>query len=88
MQNNLAYNNLNHGMALYNNVGPYVRPYQLVRAASSSPQQISGPEVLPIFGSHNDVVNNTILMNNQGRSAPGMRQRQLWCAGAQQHPDQ
>lgn len=68
VQNNLAYNNVNHGIALYNNVG--AGDTDAVRVASSSPQQVTGPEVLPIFGSHNDVIrNNTILMNNPGRSA-------------------
>jgi len=68
IQNNLLYGNYNHGIAQWNDANPYDR--SLIEPGPSSPGQIKSPEDLPLFGCHSNLIrNNTVLMNNEGRSA-------------------
>ena len=68
IQNNLIYNNLNHGIAQWNDQNPYDQAY--VEPGPSSPDQVKGPDDLPLWGCHENIVrNNTVLMNNHDRAA-------------------
>jgi hypothetical protein len=68
IQNNLIYNNRNHGIAQLNDANPYDEAN--VEPGPMSPDQVRGPDDLPLWGCHGNVVrNNTVLMNNPGRAA-------------------
>lgn len=68
IQNNLIYDNLNHGIAQWNDQNPYDQAY--VEPGPSSPDQVKGPDDLPLWGCHGNIVrNNTVLMNNDHRAA-------------------
>jgi hypothetical protein len=68
IQNNLIYDNLNHGIAQWNDQNPYDQAY--VEPGPSSPDQVKGPDDLPLWGCHGNIVrNNTVLMNNHDRAA-------------------
>jgi hypothetical protein len=68
IQNNLIYNNRNHGIAQWDDENPYDQAY--VEPGPSSPEQVKGPDDLPLWGCHGNVVrNNTVLMNNPQRAA-------------------
>ncbi len=68
IQNNLIYDNLNHGIAEWNDQNPYDQAY--VEPGPQAPDQVKGPDDLPLWGCHGNVVrNNTVLMNNHDRAA-------------------
>jgi hypothetical protein len=68
IQNNLMYGNLNHGIAQWNDANPYDEAY--VEPGPTSPRQVNGPDDLPLWGCHRNIVrNNTVLMDNPGRAA-------------------
>jgi hypothetical protein len=68
IQNNLIYDNLNHGIAQWNDENPYDQSY--VEPGPTSPDQVKGPADLPLWGCHGNLVrNNTVLMNNHDRAA-------------------
>ena len=68
IQNNLIYDNLNHGIAQWNDENPYDQSY--VEPGPTSPDQVKGPDDLPLWGCHGNIVrNNTVLMNNHDRAA-------------------
>jgi hypothetical protein len=68
IQNNLIYDNLNHGIAQWNDANPYDEAY--VDPGPFSPVQVKGPDDLPLWGCHGDIIrNNTVLMDNHRRSA-------------------
>jgi hypothetical protein len=68
IQNNLIYDNLNHGIAQWNDQNPYDQAY--VDPGPQSPDQVKGPDDLPLWGCHGNIVrNNTVLMNNHDRAA-------------------
>jgi hypothetical protein len=68
IQNNLIYDNRNHGIAQWNDANPYDEAY--VNPGPQSSGQVTGPDDLPLWGCHHNVVrNNTVLMSNVGRAA-------------------
>jgi len=68
IQNNLIYDNLNHGIAQWNDQNPYDQAY--VEPGPQAPDQVKGPDDLPLWGCHGNIVrNNTVLMNNHDRAA-------------------
>jgi hypothetical protein len=68
IQNNLIYHNLNHGIAQWDDQNPYDAAY--VEPGPTSPEQVKGPDDLPLWGCSGNIVrNNTVLMNNAGRAA-------------------
>ena len=68
IQNNLIYDNRNHGIAQWNDANPYDEAY--AEPGPMSPEQVKGPDDLPLWGcSRNIIRNNTVLMNNHGRAA-------------------
>jgi len=68
IQNNLIYDNLNHGIAQWNDANPYDEAY--VDPGPLLPEQVRGPDDLPLWGCHDNIIrNNTVLMDNHGRSA-------------------
>ncbi|MDQ2921314.1 MAG: right-handed parallel beta-helix repeat-containing protein [Acidobacteriota bacterium] len=68
IQNNLLYGNFNHGIAQWDDANPYDERY--VEPGPQSPDQVTGPEALPLWGCHSNLIrNNTVLMNNKGRAA-------------------
>lgn len=68
IQNNLIYGNFAHGIAQWDNANPFDRAY--AEPGPHSPEQVSGPDALPLWGCHNNLIrNNTVLMNNSGRAA-------------------
>ena len=68
IQNNLIYDNRNHGIAQWNDANPYDEAY--AKPGPTSPEQVKGTDDLPLWGcSRNIVRNNTVLMNNPGRAA-------------------
>lgn len=68
IQNNLIYGNLAHGIAQWDNDNPYDRA--LETGAEHAALTTKGPEFLPQFGCHDNVIrNNTVVMNNAGRAA-------------------
>ena len=63
IQNNLAYGNLAHGIALYDDSAADL-DREICVPAPSRPEDVKGPESLPTFGSNNNIVrNNTVLMD-------------------------
>ncbi|WP_437674382.1 right-handed parallel beta-helix repeat-containing protein [Sorangium sp. So ce131] len=68
IQNNLLYGNLAGGIAQWDDANPFDKAY--VEPGPSAPEQVSGPEALPLFGCRNNLIrNNTVIMNNGGRAA-------------------
>jgi hypothetical protein len=68
IQNNLIYDNRNHGIAQWNDANPYDE--SLDEPGPTSPEQVKGPDDLPVWGCHRNIIrNNTVLMNNPGRAA-------------------
>ncbi len=68
IQNNLIYGNYNHGIAQWNDQNPYDEAY--VEPGPTSPDQVKGPDDLPLWGCHGNIVrNNTVLMSNPDRAA-------------------
>ncbi|WP_437742298.1 right-handed parallel beta-helix repeat-containing protein [Sorangium sp. So ce1504] len=68
IQNNLVYANLAHGIAQWDNANPFDRAY--VEPGPRAPEQVSGPEALPLWGCRNNLIrNNTVIMNASGRAA-------------------
>jgi hypothetical protein len=68
IQNNVLYGNFNHGIAQWNDQNPYDEAY--VDPGPASPLQVKGPLDLPLWGCHGNLIrNNTVLMDNPGRSA-------------------
>jgi hypothetical protein len=68
IQNNLIYDNRNHGIAEWNDANPYDQA--AVEPGPTSPDQVKGPDDLPLWGCHGNLVrNNTVLMNNPDRAA-------------------
>ncbi len=68
IQNNLIYGNFNHGIAQWDDANPYDASY--VEPGPQSPADVKGPDDLPLWGCHSNIIrNNTVLMNNKGRAA-------------------
>jgi hypothetical protein len=68
IQNNLLYGNFNHGIAQWDDANPYDEKY--VEPGPQSPADVKGPDDLPLWGCHSNLIrNNTVLMNNAGRAA-------------------
>jgi hypothetical protein len=68
IQNNLIYDNRNHGIAQWNDANPYDEAY--AEPGPASPEQVKGADDLPLWGcSRNIIRNNTVLMDNHGRAA-------------------
>lgn len=68
IQNNLIYGNFNHGIAQWDDANPYDATY--VDPGPSAPNQVKGPNDLPLWGCQRNVIrNNTVLMNNPERAA-------------------
>ena len=68
IQNNLIYGNFNHGIAQWDDANPYDESY--VEPGPQSATQVTGPDSLPLWGCHSNLIrNNTVLMNNKGRLA-------------------
>ena len=72
IQNNLIYGNFNHGIAQWDDANPYDAADAV--PGPTAPEQVKGPEDLPLWGCHGSVVrNNTVLMANPGRGALHVR---------------
>jgi hypothetical protein len=68
IQNNLLYQNYAHGIAQWNNKNPYDEVYD--EPGPRAPEDVKGPESLPRFGCHDNVIrSNTVLMANPRRAA-------------------
>jgi len=68
IQNNLLYGNFNHGIAQWDDANPYDESY--IEPGPQAPDRVTGPEDLPLWGCHSNLIrNNTVLMNNKGRAA-------------------
>jgi nitrous oxidase accessory protein NosD len=68
IQDNLIYGNFNHGIAQWDDANPYDAGY--VDPGPFAPNEVKGPDDLPLWGCQQNVIrNNTVLMNNPGRSA-------------------
>jgi hypothetical protein len=68
IQNNLIYGNFNHGIAQWDDANPYDAAY--VDPGPSAPNQVNGPNDLPLWGCQRNVIrSNTVLMNNPERAA-------------------
>ncbi|WP_438006100.1 right-handed parallel beta-helix repeat-containing protein [Sorangium sp. So ce321] len=68
IQNNLVYGNFAHGIAQWDDANPFDRAY--VEPGPRSPEQVSGPDALPLWGCRNNLIrNNTVIMNASGRAA-------------------
>ncbi|WP_437482489.1 right-handed parallel beta-helix repeat-containing protein [Sorangium sp. So ce1014] len=68
IQNNLIYGNLGSGIAQWDNGNPFDQAY--VEPGPRSPEQVSGPDALPLWGCRNNLIrNNTVVMNTRGRPA-------------------
>ncbi|MGC2196118.1 MAG: right-handed parallel beta-helix repeat-containing protein [Terriglobales bacterium] len=68
IQNNLIYGNFNHGIAQWDDANPYDSAY--VDPGPSSPDQVKGPNDLPLWGCQRNLIrSNTVLMNNPERAA-------------------
>src|SRR5437870_9934018 len=84
IQNNLIYDNLNHGIAQWNDANPYDEAY--VAPGPLLPEQVRGPDDLPLWGCHDNIIrNNTVLMDNHGRSAMQARNGSWGDEDVQQH---
>lgn len=68
VQNNLLYGNGAGGIVLWEDDNLYDEPF--ITPGPRTPEQVTGPEALPLFGSQNVVIrNNTVLMSRPGRAA-------------------
>jgi hypothetical protein len=68
IQNNLVYGNLSAGIAEWDNANPF--DADVVKPGPQSAAEVTGADVLPIFGCFNNVVrSNTILEAVKGRAA-------------------
>jgi hypothetical protein len=68
VQNNLIYGNFNPGIAQWDDANPYDEAY--VEPGPASPDEVSGPYDLPLWGCHGNLIrNNTVLMANPERAA-------------------
>lgn len=68
IQNNIIYANFATGIAAWDNANSYDAP--LVDPGPSSAQDVKGPESLPLWGCRGNIIrNNTVIMDNPGRSA-------------------
>ncbi len=68
IQNNLIYGNSNHGIAQWDDANPYDAAY--VEPGPRTPEDVKGPESLPLWGCHRNLIrNNTVLMANPERAA-------------------
>ncbi|WP_437588777.1 right-handed parallel beta-helix repeat-containing protein [Sorangium sp. So ce1000] len=68
IQNNLVYGNFAHGIAQWDDANPFDRAY--VEPGPRAPEQVSGPEALPLWGCRNNLIrNNTVIMSASGRAA-------------------
>lgn len=68
IQNNLVYGNASSGIAEWDNDNPFDAAY--VEPGPQSVGQVTGADVLPIFGCFNNVIrNNTVLMAVRSRPA-------------------
>jgi hypothetical protein len=68
VQNNLVYGNLASGIVEWNNANPYDAAQD--KPGPKTPADVTGPEVLGLFGCFNNVVrNNTVLTAVKGRPA-------------------
>lgn len=68
IQNNLVYGNLSSGIAEWDNANPFDAAH--VKPGPQSPGEVTGADVLPLFGCFNNVIrNNTILMAVRSRPA-------------------
>jgi hypothetical protein len=68
IQNNLIYDNPNHGIAQWDNGNQFDRA--LVHPGPKTPKDVKGPDDLPIWGCHgNTIRNNTVLLDSQYRAA-------------------
>jgi hypothetical protein len=71
LQNNLVYGNFSSGIAEWDNDNPF--DAQLVKFGPQAVADVTGADVLPIFGCFNNLVrNNTVLMSARGRPALGV----------------
>ncbi|MBE3073195.1 MAG: right-handed parallel beta-helix repeat-containing protein, partial [Acidobacteria bacterium] len=68
IQNNLIYGNFNHGIAQWDDQNPY--DAALAEPGPASPDQVRGPDDLPLWGCHGNLIrHNTVLMSNPERAA-------------------
>src|SRR6185295_16142651 len=68
IQNNLLYGNLSGGIAEWDNANPFDAAQ--VEPGPQTPADVTGADVLPIFGCFNNLIrNNTVLMSTRGRPA-------------------
>ncbi|MFO0591609.1 MAG: right-handed parallel beta-helix repeat-containing protein [Polyangiaceae bacterium] len=68
IQNNLIYDNANHGIAEWDNKNPF--DAEAVAGPPETLEEASDVRRLPLFGCHDNVIrNNTVLMANAGRAA-------------------
>jgi hypothetical protein len=68
IQNNLVYGNASSGIAEWDNANPF--DAQSVRPGPQAAGEVTGADVLPIFGCFNNVIrNNTVLMAVKSRQA-------------------
>jgi hypothetical protein len=68
IQNNLVYGNVSSGIAEWDNGNPFDAAQ--VDPGPQTPADVTGADVLPLFGCFNNVVrNNTVLMSTRGRPA-------------------
>jgi hypothetical protein len=68
VQNNLIYGNGASGIALWDNDNLWDEPF--AKPGPRAPDQVTGPDALPMFGCQNVTIrNNTVLMSRGGRPA-------------------
>ncbi len=68
VQNNLLYGNTNHGIAQWDDANPYDEA--AVTPGPTSPDQVRGPDDLPLWGCHGNLIrNNTVLLDAGERAA-------------------
>jgi hypothetical protein len=68
IQNNLIYGNFNHGIAQWDDANPYDAAF--VDPGPRVPGDVKGPDDLPLWGCHRNVIrNNTVLLANPERAA-------------------
>jgi hypothetical protein len=71
IQNNLIYNNLTTGIAMWDNGNEW--DAGLASPGPSSDRDVNGPESLPFWGCQRNVIrNNTVVMNVKGRPGIGL----------------
>jgi hypothetical protein len=67
IQNNLIYGNFNHGIAQWDDANPYDAAF--VDPGPKVAGDVKGPEDLPLWGCHRNVIrNNTVLLGNPERA--------------------